>query len=71
VLKREKHIEYPKAYIRKIVNNEFNDILRRRKPLLPLPTDEDGEIYMGNVILTESEGMSDPAHEFEQEEGLN
>jgi DNA-directed RNA polymerase specialized sigma24 family protein len=71
VLKREKHIEYPKAYIRKIVNNEFNDILRRRKLLLPLPTDEDGEIYMGNLMLTESEGMSDPAHEFEQEEGLN
>ncbi len=71
VLKREKHIEFPKAYIRKIVNNEFNDILRRRKPLLPLPIDEDGEIYMGNLMLTESEGMSDPAHEFEQEEGLN
>jgi len=71
ILKREKHIEFPKAYIRKIVKNEFNDILRRRKSLLPLPIDEDGEIYMGNVILTESEGMSDPAHEFEQEEGLN
>jgi DNA-directed RNA polymerase specialized sigma24 family protein len=71
VLKREKHIEFPKAYILKIVNNEFHDILRRRKPLLPLPTDEDGEIYMGNVILTESEGMSDPAYEFEQKEGLN
>lgn len=71
VLKKEKHIEFPKAYILKIVNNEFNDILRRRKPLLPLPTDEDGEIYMGNVILTESEGMSDPAYEFEQKEGLN
>src|SRR5262249_41436148 len=32
-----KLIEYPRAYIRTIVNNEFNDIPRRRKAPLPLP----------------------------------
>ncbi len=66
-----KHIEHPWAYIRRIVRNEFNDIPRKRKSPQPLPTDEDGEIYIGKVILSESEGMSDPAHEFELEEGLN
>ncbi len=71
VLKREKHIEFPKAYIRKIVNNEFTDIMRRRKLLLPLPADEDGEIDMGDVILTEGEGMSDPTHEYELKERLD
>jgi len=32
----------------------FNDLGRRRKAPLPLPTDEDGELYMGNVLLSES-----------------
>jgi DNA-directed RNA polymerase specialized sigma24 family protein len=71
VLKKERQIEYPKAYILRMVKNEFIDFIRKRKPYLPLPTDEDGEIYMGNVVLTKSEGMSDPADEYEKEEGLN
>ena len=66
-----RQIEHPGAYIRRIVCNEFNDIPRKRKPPQPLPTDEDGEIYIGKVILSESEGMSDPAHELELEEGLH
>ena len=68
---KEKPIAYPKAYIRTIVNNEFNDIPRKRKAPLPLPTDEDGEIHLGNTLLAEREGMSDPAYEFELDEGLN
>jgi hypothetical protein len=38
---------------------------------LPLPTDEDGELYMGNVLLSESEGLADPAVEFGKEEAMN
>lgn len=68
---QEKHIEYPKAYIRTIVSNEFKDIPRRRRAPLPLLTDEEGELHQGAAILTQSEGMSDPAHEFEQKERLN
>ena len=68
---KEKPIVYPRAYIRTIVRNEFNDIPRKRKPPLPLPADEDGEIHLGYALLAESEGMSDPAYEFELEEGLN
>jgi hypothetical protein len=37
---------------------------------LPLPVDDDGELYRGNVIITQGEGMRDPAYEVEQEEYL-
>lgn len=67
----EKPIKYPRAYIRAIVSNEFNDIPRKRKAPLPLPTDEDGEIHLGTTLLAEREGMSDPAYVLELEEGLN
>lgn len=65
-----KEIEHPKAYIRTIVNNEFHDLGRRPKASLPLPTDEDGELYMGNVLLGESDGLADPAVEFEKDEAV-
>jgi len=68
---KEKPIEYPRAYIRTIVTNEFNDISRKRKAPLPLPTDEDGEIQLGTTLLAEREGMADPADAFERQEGLN
>src|SRR5438105_9996680 len=70
----DKHIEYPQAYIRTIVRNEFNDIPRKRKPPLPLLTDEDGELYMGDGaagLMTGSEGMANPADEFEADENLD
>ena len=66
-----KEIEHHKAYIRTIVSNEFNDLGRRRKEPLPLPTDEDGELYMDNVLLSEGDGLADPAVEFEKEEALD
>jgi DNA-directed RNA polymerase specialized sigma24 family protein len=66
-----KEIEHHKAYIRTIVSNEFNDLGRKRKAPLPLPTDEDGELYMGNVLLSESEGLADPAVEFGKEEVMD
>jgi DNA-directed RNA polymerase specialized sigma24 family protein len=66
-----KEIEHHKAYIRAIVSNEFNDLGRRRQVSLPLPTDEDGELYMGNVLVNESEELADPAIEFEKEEVMD
>ena len=67
----KKEIEHHRAYLRSIVSNEFNDIGRRRKAPLPLPTDEDGELYMGNVLVNESKEFADPALAFEKEETLN
>ncbi len=66
-----KKINHHRAYIRSIVGNEFNDLGRKRKAPLPLPTDEDGELYMGNVLLSESEGIADPAVEFSKEEAMD
>ena len=66
-----KHIEHHRAYIRSIVSNEFNDLGRRRKASLPLPTDEDGELYMGDVLLSESNELADPAIAFEKEEATD
>ena len=71
---QSKHIEYHQAYIRTIVRNEFNDIPRKRKPPLPLLTDEDGELYIGDgvdAMITESEGMGNPADEVEASENLD
>jgi DNA-directed RNA polymerase specialized sigma24 family protein len=66
-----RHIDHHRAYIRSIVSNEFNDLGRRRKAPLPLPTDEDGEIHMGNVLLSESNELADPAIAFEKEEATD
>lgn len=66
-----KEIQHHKAYIQRIVHNEFNDLSRKRPSPLPLPTDEDGELYMGDVMITESQGMAGPAVVYEQAESLD
>jgi RNA polymerase sigma factor (sigma-70 family) len=68
---RKKRINNPEAYIRCIVYTEVIDLLRRRRSMLPLPLDEDGELYQGNLIFTPSEGMQDPGDEVEQAEELD
>jgi RNA polymerase sigma factor (sigma-70 family) len=65
----EKEITYPKAYIRRIVHSEVVDMARRqKKPLQELPEDEEGEIYYGKILVTQSEGMTDPAEVVEEQE---
>ncbi len=63
-------IASPKAYLRRIVYSQCIDIARghKRKPSLPLPLDQDGEPQQGKVLLNLSEGMQDPAIEFERKE---
>jgi hypothetical protein len=65
---QDDHIISIKGYIRSIVHSEIVDIARRHKFTLPLPVDEDGELYQGDVIITQGEGMRDPAYEVEQKE---
>ena len=64
----DKHIDYPKTYIKRIVNSEFIDMVRRIKPnyTLDLPMDEEGEIYQGHMLITPSAGMADPSVEYEE-----
>ena len=67
---KEKSIKYLKAYIRTIVRNECNDLSRERKSLLPSLTHDDAERRTGEVMTNESQGMADPADEFEESESL-
>src|SRR5260221_3673911 len=45
---RQRPIEKPVAYIKRIVHTEFVDMKRQHKPHLPLPVDEEGELHAGN-----------------------
>jgi DNA-directed RNA polymerase specialized sigma24 family protein len=65
---QKRHIAHIKAYIRCIVHSVSMDMVRRYKPNLPLPVDEDGELYRGDVLVAPSEGMQDPLYELEQKE---
>lgn len=65
---QKRPITHIRAYIRCIVHSETIDMARSYKPSLPLPVDEDGELYQGDVIVTASEGMQDPLYELEQKE---
>src|SRR5438045_1273113 len=65
---QKRQITYPKIYIRYIVQSESVDLFRQHKPILSLHTDEDGELYQGNLLLTLGEGMQDPLDELEREE---
>lgn len=65
---QERPIRNIKAYIRRIVHNEFVNVLRGREP--PLPVTEDGEMLEGNILVTPGTGMADPAFEVEEQEAV-
>src|SRR5579884_1981935 len=67
---RKQQITYLKAYIRRILQTETVNMVRQRKLTLPLPIDEDGELYQGNLLVTASEEMQDPLDELEREETI-
>ncbi len=56
------------AYIRCIAYTESVNLVRKRKFIVPLPEDKDGELFQGDVLVMPSEGMQDPSWEFEQKE---
>ncbi|HEY6541974.1 MAG TPA: hypothetical protein VIZ18_13610 [Ktedonobacteraceae bacterium] len=66
-----KRIEYPKAYLKRMVCNEFNDLSRKRQQPLPLFTDDDGEWFLGDSEVLEKAWEIDPADEFEESESLD
>ncbi|GAC1666636.1 MAG: hypothetical protein PVS3B1_02930 [Ktedonobacteraceae bacterium] len=55
-----------RSYINRVVYTEVIDFIRRYKPVSPLPLDEDGELYPGQILTTLSHATPDPAEEFEQ-----
>jgi DNA-directed RNA polymerase specialized sigma24 family protein len=66
-----RRIEHPEAYLRTIVSNEFNDLSRKPRRPLPLLTDDDGELYLGDAQEFECARTVDPADEFEESESLD
>ena len=65
---QKRKITHPRSYIRCIVQTESVDMIRQHKPILPLLTDEDGELKQGNLLAIPGEGMQDPLYELEREE---
>lgn len=63
---QKQHISSPKSYISSIAYTEAVDMVRRYKPTLPLPIDENGEIRQGHPIV--SYGAQDPLDRLEPEE---
>jgi DNA-directed RNA polymerase specialized sigma24 family protein len=61
-----KKIDHLPAYLRRCVSNEFVSLLRQRKPFLPLPLTDEGEILTEVLLFSNSDGHSDPLWELEQ-----
>src|SRR5947209_19620962 len=58
------------AYIRCIIHTECVNRVRGYRHMLPLPLNEEGELYQGKVLVGASQGMRDPAYEIESREAL-
>lgn len=65
---RKKHIQNPKAYIRCLVFTEVINMVRSYRSTLPLPLDEDGDLYQGSLVSAPSERMRNSASALEREE---
>ncbi|GCE48207.1 DNA-directed RNA polymerase specialized sigma24 family protein [Thermosporothrix hazakensis] len=63
-------IENPRAYIRIAARHETISHQRKRKPVYRLHTDDNGEIYQGNLIGHYNSIEPDPGEIVEQEENL-
>lgn len=64
-------IQNPEAYIARMIHNKCIDAWRRHHiDLQPLPEADNGEMMMGNLLMTPGEGMADPADEFEQKSAM-
>lgn len=65
------HIEYHRGYIRKIAYHEIADLMRQRKPSLPFQTNEDGELYMGDMLVMVTGEMVNPEEAFLDDESFH
>jgi DNA-directed RNA polymerase specialized sigma24 family protein len=58
------------AYIKGIVHNEVIDMVRQHKPVEPLITNDEGELYQPQTMIASGQRVQDPSEEIEQEEML-
>lgn len=64
----KRQVAFPKAYIRTIVYSECVELARQRKSYVPLPVDDDGELYQGDALTAPGEDTLDPQSIVEQKE---
>lgn len=64
---KKKSIAHPGAYIKRMIYNEFVNMLRGCKPALPL-SDEEEEVQEGNTICIPCEEKDLPEFQVEQED---
>jgi DNA-directed RNA polymerase specialized sigma24 family protein len=68
----EVHINAPKSYMNRIAFSQCIDVARltKRKPI-PMSENQDGKLAKGDVMIFPSEGMGDPANEYERKESIS
>lgn len=59
------------AFIRRIVHNEAINMVRQYKPILPLITNDEGELYQEHSIVACGQEIQDPLEKIEEEEMLS
>ena len=67
---RREAIMHHKAYIRRIVQTEVVNMIRKYNRGGSLPLDDDGELRQGQVLMMTRQYMSDPADEVEYQESM-
>ncbi|HYL45303.1 MAG TPA: hypothetical protein VEU97_18140 [Ktedonobacteraceae bacterium] len=63
-------IQFPPAYLRTIIKNEFNDLGRRHKFPEQLSLDDYGEVKQGQILVNLSEEWGNPEHIVEQSDDV-
>lgn len=64
----KQQIIFHKSYINLIVRSQVVEMVRRRKPVLRLVLNEEGDPFAGHVLIKTSEDLRNPAEVFEQDE---
>ncbi len=67
----KRHIDNYKSYLQRMVHNEAVNLLRKSRFNQPLDTDEEGEPYYGNVLVSQNEGTQDPLAILEEKESVS
>lgn len=71
LISQKQEILAERAYIRHITATVSVDMVREQKPTIPLPVNDDGELYQGKLLLAPRQEEQDPAALLAEEESLN
>lgn len=68
---QKKTITHYRAYARSILHNAAMDMVRRHRPVGPLPLNEHGELIGGQLLCAGIEVADDPMRQIEQQDTLD